>query len=121
MLMQPIGSSTQSVAQPAALSTPGSDRPVPVAQGSPVPGSQQVGTAKPSPQELQQATDAINEALKRSDQSVQFSIDHDTGTTVVKVVDSSTKEVIRQMPSDEVISIARSIDRLQGILLKQKA
>jgi flagellar protein FlaG len=37
------------------------------------------------------------------------------------VVDSSTDEVIRQIPSDEVIAISRSIDRLQGILLKHKA
>ena len=121
MLMQPIGSSTQPLAQPVAHSAPGTDHPLPVAHGSPAPESQQAHPAKPSPQEVQQATDAINKALERSDQSVRFSIDHDTGTPVVKVVDSSTNEVIRQMPSEEVISIARSIDRLQGILLKNKA
>jgi flagellar protein FlaG len=121
MLVQPIGSSTQPLAQPVAHSALGTDHPALVAQGSPDAGSQQVRTAKPSPQEVQQATDAINKALERSDQSVRFSIDHDTGTTMVTVVDSSTNEVIRQMPSEEVISIARSIDRLQGILLKNKA
>lgn len=121
MSIQPVAGGTQSLAQPGAGSTPGTGRPVPVAQGSPAPASQQASTAKPSPQELQQATDAINRALQGSDQSVRFSIDHDTGTTMVKVVDSSTDEVIRQVPSDEVITIARSIDRLQGLILTRKA
>jgi flagellar protein FlaG len=121
MLIQPFGSNTQPPAQPPVGSAPGSGRPVPVAKESPLPASQQVSTGKPSPQEVQKATDAINKALERSDQSLRFSIDHDTGITVVKVVDSSTDQVIRQIPSDEVIAISRSIDRLQGILLKNKA
>jgi flagellar protein FlaG len=121
MLIQPLGNSTQSAAQPAAGSTPGADRPAPAVAQSPPQTSQQAHTAKPSAQEVQRATEAINEALERSDQSLRFSVDHDTGITVVKVVDSNTDEVIRQIPSDEVIAISRSIDRLQGILLKHTA
>jgi flagellar protein FlaG len=118
MLIQPLGNSTQSPAQPAAGSTPGADRPAPAVTQPP---AQQVNAARPSVQEVQRATDAINKALEQSDQSLRFSVDHDTGITVVKVVDSNTDEVIRQIPSDEVIAISRSIDRLQGILLKHKA
>jgi flagellar protein FlaG len=118
MLIQPLGNSAQSPAQPAAGSTTGADRPAPaVAQ----PPAQQVNAARPSVQDVQRAADAINKALEQSDQSLRFSVDHDTGITVVKVVDSHTDEVIRQIPSDEVIAISRSIDRLQGILLKHKA
>ncbi|HYL17874.1 MAG TPA: flagellar protein FlaG [Burkholderiales bacterium] len=121
MLIQPLGNSTQSPAQPAAGSTAGTDRPAPAVVQSPGQTSQPVNVAKPSAQEVQRATDAINKALEQSDQSLRFSVDHDTGITVVKVVDSNTDEVIRQIPSDEVIAISRSIDRLQGILLKHKA
>jgi flagellar protein FlaG len=120
MVIQPLGTSTQSPAQPAASSPPGADRPAPAV--TPSPGeTTQAAPAKPSAQELQRATEAINKALEQSDQSLRFSVDHDTGITVVKVVDSNTDEVIRQIPSDEVIAISRSIDRLQGILLKHKA
>jgi flagellar protein FlaG len=40
---------------------------------------------------------------------------------VVSVVDSNTHEVIRQMPSEETLAIARAISRLSGLLLDEKA
>ncbi|MDA0189672.1 MAG: flagellar protein FlaG, partial [Proteobacteria bacterium] len=52
---------------------------------------------------------------------IQFSIDEDTGTTVVKIIDRTTDEVIRQIPSEEMLDIAKALDRLQGLLIKQKA
>ena len=39
----------------------------------------------------------------------------------MKVVDASTDEVIRQIPSEEIISIAKALDKLQGLLVEQKA
>src|SRR5262249_46281097 len=121
MLIQPLGNSTQSPAQPAAGSSPGADRPAPAVAPPPTQTSQQASTAKPSTQEVQRAAEAITKASEQSDKGLRCSVDHDTGITVVKVVDSTTDEVIRQIPSDEVIAISRSIDRLQGILLKHKA
>ena len=50
-----------------------------------------------------------------------FSIDEDSGKTVVKIIDSSTKEVIRQIPSEEMLGIAQALDKIQGLLIKQKA
>ena len=50
-----------------------------------------------------------------------FSIDQDSGRTVVKIIDSSTDEVIRQIPSKEMLAIADALDQIQGMLLKQKA
>jgi flagellar protein FlaG len=52
---------------------------------------------------------------------IQFSIDEDTDTTVVKIVDRNTQEVIRQIPSEEMLEIAKALDRLQGLLIRQKA
>lgn len=49
-----------------------------------------------------------------------FSIDDDSGRTIVKVVDNATKEVIRQIPSEEILSIAKALDRLKGLLIKQE-
>ncbi len=54
-------------------------------------------------------------------QNLLFSIDDDTGRTIVKIVDSQTDEVIRQMPSEEVLAISKAIDKLQGLLIKQQA
>jgi flagellar protein FlaG len=40
---------------------------------------------------------------------------------VVKIIDRNTKEVIRQMPSDEMIAIARTLDSIKGLFVKQSA
>jgi flagellar protein FlaG len=48
-------------------------------------------------------------------------VDKDTGKTVIKIVDSQTNQVIRQIPSEELLAIARNLDRVEGLLLKQRA
>jgi len=67
--------------------------------------------------QVQRAAAAIDERITTIAPNLRFSVDSDTGKTVVKVVDISTGETIRQMPSEEVLAISRSIDRLQGLLL----
>ncbi|MFD2272939.1 flagellar protein FlaG [Undibacterium arcticum] len=39
---------------------------------------------------------------------------------MVKVVDQRTQEVIRQMPSPEALEIAKALDKMQGLLIRQK-
>jgi flagellar protein FlaG len=75
----------------------------------------------PSREQLDQAVGAVNKALAPVARNLQFSIDDETGRSVVKVVDGSTNEVIRQFPSEELLAITRSIDKLSGLLVKQKA
>lgn len=48
-------------------------------------------------------------------------VDDETGIHVVKVMDINTQEVIRQYPSEEILSLAKSLDKLQGLLIRQKA
>ncbi len=83
--------------------------------------SQQSSGTPASLQEVEQAMEEVRNAIAPMAQDLLFSIDEDTGKTVVKVVDSSTDEVIRQIPSEEIITIAKALDNLQGLLLKQKA
>lgn len=74
-----------------------------------------------NPSSLKQATEKLNQAMKMMASNLQFTVDEDTGMDVVKVVDTDTKEVIRQFPSEEVIAIARAFDQLQGLLVRDKA
>lgn len=70
---------------------------------------------------VKEAARQINEQLNALRQGLEFSVDDETGTTVVRVVDAETGETIRQIPSEEVLAISRSLERLQGVLLKQEA
>ncbi|CAN7252804.1 flagellar protein FlaG [Massilia sp. LjRoot122] len=74
-----------------------------------------------APTELDDALRNINESMRTMSQSLEFSIDPDSDRTVVKVIDQQTKEVIRQMPSVEALEIAKALDRLQGLLIRQQA
>ena len=75
----------------------------------------------PSSEQLNQAVKQIQDVIKQTANSLQFSIDEDIGVTVVKVIDTESKKVIRQIPSEEVIDIAKALDKLQGLLVKQQA
>ncbi len=75
----------------------------------------------PSPEQVKQAIEAANEALKAASSNLEFAQDPSTGKTVVRIVDVTTRQVIRQFPSEEMLAIARALDRLQGLLLVEKA
>lgn len=71
-------------------------------------------------QNLQSSIDALNEFIKPQNTSLEFSIDDESGTVVVKVTDKETKEVIKQFPSEEALELAKALDKLKGLLVQQK-
>lgn len=70
---------------------------------------------------LKQAVDRINQSLPPSNQGIEFAIDEDSERVIVKVVDRETREVLRQMPTQEALDIAKALDRTQGLLIKLEA
>ncbi len=73
------------------------------------------------PQQVAQAVAVLNRAMAALSREVEFTSDQQTGHTVVRVLDRETQELIRQIPSKEVLSITHALDRLQGLLFQQKA
>ena len=95
--------------QPAAVKTP-------VVVPEPAPQQQ------PSKEQLQKAMESIKHMVEsKAPNSLQFSVDNDTGKAIVRITDVKTGEMIRQIPSEEMLEIAPSIDTMQGMLLQQKA
>ncbi|MET3138809.1 flagellar protein FlaG [Undibacterium sp. GrIS 1.2] len=82
--------------------------------------NQAASTAPVSSAELKKSVDAINNFIN-SDNSVNFSIDNDSGKVVIKIVDSQTNTVLRQIPSVEVLAVAKDLAKLQGLLINDKA
>ena len=64
-----------------------------------------------SDQALADAVDRLNTKIQNLNRNLEFSINQDNGGVLVKVVDANTREVIRQIPSEEVLVLARNIDR----------
>ncbi len=88
-------------------------------QSAPEPGPAQATVV--STAELKQAVETINKSLKPIASGVQFSTDQDTGRTLVKVIDTETQAVLRQIPSQEVLAISKALDKLQGIVIRTQA
>jgi flagellar protein FlaG len=62
--------------------------------------------------EIIQAVRAINGAeLLGRDQELTFAVDRDTRRPVVKVVDRNTGEVLMQVPSEDVLRLARQLGK----------
>ena len=59
--------------------------------------------------DLKQAVSQLNDFVQTVQRNLQFSIDKESGTMVVKVIDAKSEKVIRQMPSEETLKLARSL------------
>jgi len=81
----------------------------------------------PTGAELGEAVESINQFVNAQMRTLNFSVDENSGKPVVKVVDFDTKDVIRQIPGEEVLKMASAIKRLQedlgsatGLLINSK-
>ena len=76
---------------------------------------------QPSQQQVEAAVKQVASAIQSKASDLRFSIDNDTGKTIVRITDQKTGEMIRQIPSEELVEIAKSLDKVQGLLFMQKA
>lgn len=91
------------------------------AQRSDGSGNESDRQREPDAKALDEALDRIRKFVQSAASDVQFSVDEESGMRVVKVVDKETQEIIRQMPSKEVVELAKALDKLQGLMIKQTA
>lgn len=122
MEIQPTGNAARRTPEPSPILVreAATERATPAARADTVDAVKPAAAAA-SATELADAVKNINKSMQALSQSIEFSIDDDTRHIVVKVVDLQTQEVIRQMPSVEAIEIAKALDRVQGLLIRQKA
>jgi len=70
---------------------------------------------------MQAAAQQIQGYLKESGRNLNVFVDESTGYYVARVVNPETGEVVRSLPSDETLRIARNIDKMRGMLVDQRA
>lgn len=84
-------------------------------QGQVVPSTKE--SSQPSSQQLEQTAEKLNKQVQSLKRDLHFSIDDETGETVIRVVDSASKELIRTIPSEEFVSIQQKFNQSIGVLL----
>ncbi|MCK4710310.1 MAG: flagellar protein FlaG [Gammaproteobacteria bacterium] len=68
------------------------------------------------PEMVDESVSQLNKIVQTIQRDLQFSVDDDSGKTVVTVLDTHTKEVIRQIPTEQVLALSENIENLKGIL-----
>ncbi len=90
-----------------------------------LPATEQVSPAADgkaaSASDLQSAVSHLNDYVQSLRRELQFSVDDASGQTVVKVVDPNSGELIRQIPSEEVLEISHRLqENVAGLLVNTK-
>jgi flagellar protein FlaG len=62
-----------------------------------------------SDDKLRETVDQMNQAVQSLRRELQFSIDDRSGEMIIKVVNVETKEIVRQIPREEVLNLAQSL------------
>ena len=75
----------------------------------------------PSREAVAKAVEQVNAHLTAQNRAIEFTIDPDTKAVVVKLIDKQDNQVLRQVPSQEMLEIAKALDQLQGKLLRNQA
>ena len=115
---------------PAVLSSANSAAPAPKVADIKVPAAPKVVAPKPveiqfdpakAQQNLAAAVNLLNEQMVSTKRGLGFSFDNATNGPVIKVSNTNTGEVIRQIPTEDVLHMAHKIDDLKGILYNKVA
>ena len=74
--------------------------------------------SEPSRQEVERAVSSMQDFVQSARHNVNFSLEDNSGKIVVKVTDSESGATIRQMPSEEALRLAESLDEARSLLFK---
>ena len=126
-----VGTSAQ---PPAMKAQPQAAKPTPVVPKSSMPKTtvedvskaadntkaQSLNKLAENAAEIREAIKEINNAVKKVPTSLDFSVDEASKRFVVQVTDTNTGEVIRTLPGDAVLRIAKQLESMKGVVFDQK-
>jgi flagellar protein FlaG len=70
---------------------------------------------------LTRITEALQKRTAVTAPELEFSVDQSSGRSIVKIVERATKDVILQIPSEEMLRIGKALDQYQqGLLIDRK-
>lgn len=70
-------------------------------------------------EQLEKMAQQLQDFIGEMNRSLQFQVDEDSGRDVIKVLDKATGDVIKQYPSEEVLSLVSKLSETAGLLIDQ--
>ncbi|HHT73221.1 MAG TPA: flagellar protein FlaG [Firmicutes bacterium] len=84
-------------------------------------GPEELSVTDVTLEELERAAGHIGRALELIDRGLEFSVHEDTNRVVVKVINRETKEVIKEIPPEQILDVIARIWDMIGLLVDEKA
>jgi len=70
---------------------------------------------------VEQMAEQLNQALNQIDGKFSVSVDDATGMVVVRITDSQTGEIVKQIPPQQVLDANVSMEKIIGLLVNDQA
>jgi flagellar protein FlaG len=74
-----------------------------------------------SRQNVKEAVDLLNNQMASNKRGIGFTVNNDSNTPIVTVRNTSTGEVVRQIPNEVVIKLATGLDNTKGVIHNKQA
>jgi flagellar protein FlaG len=70
-----------------------------------------------TPKQLEKVAQQLQDFMGEMNRSLEFLVDKDSGRDVIKVLDKSTGDLVKQYPSEEVLGIISKLSNATGNLI----
>ena len=77
----------------------------------------EAGSRAAAPEDLGQAVAKMNDYIQSERRDLLFSIDEASGETVIRVLDTDSGDLIRQIPNEQFLKMAESLANDEGLHL----
>jgi flagellar protein FlaG len=114
---QPAGGRAANTSATEASAASGNALPV---SGGSVPAAAAQPRPAPEPIDLSRVIEQMNRFLRMNERDLNFRVDESSGRTIITVVNPSTGEIVRQIPPEELLQLARNL-RAAGVLFQAVA
>jgi len=75
----------------------------------------------PTKDQVEQAVARVKEVLRGTTSRLEIEIDPDLHKAVIKILNGESGELIRQIPSQELLDLAKHFDDPKGLLVRERA
>jgi len=81
--------------------------------------SAQTNNSELTHDKVEEAVASLNAFVQLMDRNVSFEVDDVSGRDVISVYEKQTKELIRQIPSEETLALLKRMDKMVGVLFSE--
>lgn len=75
---------------------------------------------KPSEKQIQEAVDSTNREFEKLQTNLRFSVHKQTKQIMVKIIDSNTQEVIKELPPEKLLDMVASMMERAGLIVDRR-